>query len=134
MGAHGLCSYEAMLVSMGHAAAGLGTILVLLACTDEAIMVSMVQAASKDLDWVCGRSATRSHVHGLCYCQKPCGDPWSMFSLTVKIKEATFAEILMTVDAQLRGRDMEDFCDNTYPHSSPPQKWQPGQGATKESS
>ena len=77
-------------------------------------MMSMVQAAFKGLDWVRGPTATGSQGHGLCYHQKPCGDPWSMFSLTVKIKEATFAEILMAEDAQLRGRDMESFCDNPY--------------------
>lgn len=76
--------------------------------------MSMVQAAFKGLDWVRGPTATGSQGHGLCYHQKPCGDPWSMFSLTVKIKEATFAEILMAEDAQLRGRDMESFCDNPY--------------------
>lgn len=42
MDARDLCSCEALLVSMGHAATGLGTILVLEACSDEAMMMSMV--------------------------------------------------------------------------------------------
>lgn len=129
MDVHGLCSCKAMLVSMGHADdTGLGTILVLVASTDETMMMSMIHAASKGLDWFCGPTATGSHVHGLCCCQKPCGDPWSMFSLPVKIKEATFAEILMIEDAQLRGRDMENFWVNPSPHSPPhPKRRQPGQ-------
>lgn len=36
--------------------------------------------------------------------------------LTVKIKEATFAVILMTSDTQLRKRDREGFCDNPFHH------------------
>lgn len=33
----------------------------------------------------------------------------------MKSKEHTFAMILMTPDAQLRGRGMEGLSDNTYP-------------------
>lgn len=40
-----------------------------------------------------------------------------MFPLTVKSKEATFAVSSMTPNAQLRGREIKGFWDNTYPHS-----------------
>lgn len=43
-----------------------------------------------------------------------------MLPLIVKSKEATFALILMMADAQLRGRDMEDFCDSPYPYPKSP--------------
>jgi hypothetical protein len=42
-----------------------------------------------------------------------CGGPWSIRLLTVKNKEAIFGVILMTEDTQLRGREMEGFCDNS---------------------
>lgn len=45
-----------------------------------------------------------------------------MFPMTVKSKEATSAVISMTVDTQLRGRDVEGFCDNLYPHHKHPQR------------
>ena len=43
---------------------------------------------------------------------RSCGSPWSLFLLTVKVKEATFAVILMTADSQLIMRDVEIFCDS----------------------
>lgn len=39
--------------------------------------------------------------------------------LTVKGKEATFAVVSMTVDSQLRIKDIESFCDNLYPDPAP---------------
>lgn len=41
-----------------------------------------------------------------------------MFWKTVKSKEAMFAVVLMTRDAQLRN-DIEGFCDNPCPHPTP---------------
>lgn len=40
-----------------------------------------------------------------------------MLPLMVKVKKATFAMILMTVNSQLRNRDLDGFCDYTYSHS-----------------
>lgn len=54
---------------------------------------------------VCCHQEARDH-------EEAC-DPMTL--LTVK-QEATFAMIWMTADSQLRNRDMEDFCDNPYPH------------------
>lgn len=43
-----------------------------------------------------------------------------MLLLSVKSKEAPFAVVRMTADAELRGKDMESVCDNLYqPHHSP---------------
>lgn len=39
------------------------------------------------------------------------GAPMMVLPLTVKSKEATFAVVSMTADAQLRGRDVEGLCD-----------------------
>lgn len=36
--------------------------------------------------------------------------------MTVKIKEDNSIVIAMISDSQLRGRGIEDFCDNSYPH------------------
>jgi hypothetical protein len=52
---------------------------------------------------------------------RSCGSPWSLFLLTVKVKEATFAVILMTADSQLREENREGFCDNFYHLSPAPQ-------------
>jgi len=38
-----------------------------------------------------------------------------MFLLTMKSKETTFAATSMAVGAELRGKDMEGFCDSPYP-------------------
>ena len=85
-------------------------------------------------------------IQGL-YCPwKPCGNLQSLLSavlavakihmeildtcscwLTLKGKEATFAVLSMTADAQLSEEDMEGFCDNPYPHPHPKQE------ATEES-
>ena len=43
--------------------------------------------------------------------------PMMVLTLTVKSKEAAFAMVSMTADAQLRGRDMEGLCDKS---GSPP--------------
>lgn len=69
-------------------------------------------ADTKGLGWVCGPIAAGSHVGGLRRHQKPSGGLCSMFLMSVKSKEADFAVIWTTADAQLRGRDMERFCDN----------------------
>ena len=42
-----------------------------------------------------------------------------MLPLTIKSEEDTFAEISMPADAQLRGKDMEGFCENPYPYPPP---------------
>lgn len=39
--------------------------------------------------------------------------------MAVKDKEATFVQVLMTIDSQLRKRHTEGFCDNPYPHPPP---------------
>lgn len=54
----------------------------------------------------------RVDVHGLSCHQKPRGSPRSMLLLTVKVKEATSAIVLLTTDSQLRKRVIEGFCDN----------------------
>lgn len=36
-------------------------------------------------------------------------------------KGGYFCSDMMTVDTQLRGRGMEGFCDNLYPHNPPKQ-------------
>lgn len=84
MDVYSLCSCE-LWWPMGHPAVRLATALVLVACTDEAMMMSMDLAASKGLGWVCDPTATGSHLHGLCCHQKSCGDAWSVLSLTVKL-------------------------------------------------
>jgi hypothetical protein len=38
-----------------------------------------------------------------------------MYLLAVKDKETTFALVSMSADSQLRKRDIEGFCDNSYP-------------------
>lgn len=73
----------------------------------EVMLMSEIWAASDGLVWVQG------HVHDLCGLQKACGGAWSMHSLTVNSK-VTFVVILMTADAQLRGRDTKGFCDNSH--------------------
>jgi hypothetical protein len=78
---------------------------------------------------VCAATWSHVNVHGLCCSQKPCGHPWSLLSLTVKGKHASFAMVAMIADSQLRMRDTEGFGD--YPH--PPKK-QPRQEATEENS
>jgi hypothetical protein len=55
----------------------------------EAMLICWGYAASKGLIWVYGSTAAGDSVPG-----------------TVKIKEATFAVLSVTKDAQLRGRDM----------------------------
>ena len=47
--------------------------------------------------------------------------PMMVLTLTVKSKEAAFAMVSMTADAQLRKRDIEDFCGKPYlyPYTSP---------------
>lgn len=55
---------------------------------------TVVGATSEDLVW----------VHGPTICTPT----------DVKSKEATFAVISMIADAQLRRRDVEDFCNNPY--------------------
>jgi hypothetical protein len=41
--------------------------------------------------------------------------------------------IIMTIDSQLRKRDMERFCDNPYSHTnSPPKNLQSKQEATEK--
>lgn len=57
-----------------------------------------------------------------------------MFPLTVKSKEATFAVISMTADAQLKGRDMEGFRDNHYLPPTHPKRQQPRQETTQGNS
>ena len=42
-----------------------------------------------------------------------------MLLLAVKSKKATFDVIAITAATQLRGRDMEGFCDSTYPTTTP---------------
>lgn len=43
------------------------------------------------------------------------------FQLTVDSKEAPLAVMSVTVDAQLRKRNMKGFCANPHPHPTPPQ-------------
>lgn len=76
----------------------------------ETMVISMVQSTSWSLVWVCVPTAARSHVHGLSCFWKPSGGSWSMLLLTVKSKEATF-QGYQCLQAQLRGRDIESFCD-----------------------
>lgn len=59
-------------------------------------------------------------VFGLYCLQKPHVSSLSMLPLTLKGKEAAFAMDLMAVDSQLRKRDIEDFCYNSYPHNNSP--------------
>lgn len=46
----------------------------------------------------------------------------SVLPQAVKSKEVTFAVVWTTADAQVEGRDMEDFSDNLYSQPPPPQK------------
>jgi hypothetical protein len=39
-----------------------------------------------------------------------------MFLLTVKDKAFTYEVVLVTVDSQLRKKDIEGFCDNPFHH------------------
>lgn len=84
----------------------------------RAMLVSVIQAASKGLVKVPGpiatralfvvRAVNRNHVE----VQDPCS-PW-----TVKSKEATLAAISMATEAQLRKRDMVGFWINPTPNLS----------------
>lgn len=76
----------------------------------EAILMCVVWAVSKGHVLVCGPTAGRDHVLGLCCGQKPSGGPWSVHLLTVKSKVGAVAMVLVTADTQLR-RYMEGFCE-----------------------
>lgn len=65
----------------------------------------------------CTDTGDYAEVCGACCCPKPFLNSYSL-PLTVKVKEVTFAVIGMTTDSQLRKRDIQDFCDNPYPHLS----------------
>jgi hypothetical protein len=92
-------------VSVGHAAPRVYTDV-------SAMRMSVVQAASEGHAWVCGPTAARSHILGLCGHQKPRGSQASELLLTLKGKEATLAVTSMLSDAHLGKRDMDGFCDN----------------------
>lgn len=51
-------------------------------------------------------------VHALCCHQKSPGSPWSVLLLPVKSKGAASAEPWVTVNTQLRKRNMEGLSDN----------------------
>lgn len=78
----------------------------------KAMLLHEVWAVSEDLAYVHSLTTAGDYVCDLCCHQKPYGGPWFMWSLTVKSTEATFAMILMSVDAWLRGTDMEGLCNN----------------------
>jgi hypothetical protein len=77
-----------------------------------------VLAAAKACTWVYGPTATGDCVHDVWHSPELCREPWSVLQLTVKNKEATFAVMSMTANAQWRGWGMEGFCDNLYPLTS----------------
>lgn len=72
-----------------------------------------------DCAGVCGTMGDHVDVGGPCCCQKSCGSPCSVHLPTVKGKEATFAETVMTTDSRLRKRDTEGFCGHPHPHPTP---------------
>lgn len=72
-------------------------------------------ATTEGLAWVCGpTTAAGSHAHGLCWCQKFCGDLWFRFQLTVKSKETTFAVTSMIADIWLRKGDVITLCHKNF--------------------
>lgn len=70
-------------------------------------------AASEGFISIHSPTVAGSSLCGLCCHQKACGWPSWMLQ-TVKSNGTTFVWYGMSADAQLRGRDMESFCDNPY--------------------
>lgn len=77
----------------------------------EAILVSVVQVTSEGFVWFRGHITVRSCVCYLNCPQEPSRGLWSMLLMTVKSKEAPLAVVSVIVDARLRERSMEGFCD-----------------------
>lgn len=96
-----------------------GTILMLLTCPASLGYVD-VRDPGNFWGFVHEPTAARDHVPGLCCYQETCGGSWSKLLMIVNSRQATFAVIWMTADAQVRGRDMEGFCDSPYSHPNLP--------------
>lgn len=83
---------ESMLMSMGlcfysgpHQCGGL--------CCNLEPWRCLVHAASVDLIWGLGPTATRSPFRSLCWCQKPCWSSWSMLQRILKRKQISLAVV-----------------------------------------
>lgn len=98
---------ETMLMSMGlcfysgpHQCGGL--------CCKLEPWRCLVHAASVDLIWSLGPTATRSPFKSLCWFQKPCWTSWSMLQRILKGKQISLALALLTnrqkVDKDGQGR------------------------------
>lgn len=61
--------------------------------------------------WIHSSAAAGSLVHGLCFPQKPRRSPRSMFLMTVRSKETTFAEI-SAYRQTVGDRDVDSICDS----------------------
>lgn len=75
-----------------------------------ACAVSWSYVHVQDLGWFWWPCLGPRPVHDLCGLQKTCGGAWSMHPLIVK-NRVTY---VVTADAQLRGRDLKGFCDNSH--------------------
>lgn len=109
--------HKLMLMSMGHGAAG--DHVCLLHCQSEAIVMSVVWAASEGLVWIQGLIAAWGWIRGMCCHPSQCGDPQSTFPLTIKSRETTWLKWLKTHSWEKRNTG--DFRNNPYlqPQSHP---------------
>lgn len=93
-----------------------GSVLMWPVLTMDSFWTSMVYVAVWSYVDVGGPIAAGGYVHGLCCYQKPWGS--SMIQAPDDCKEQGIWQ-WHYVSPQLRRRDMEDFCNNLYPHPKP---------------
>lgn len=85
----------------------------------EAVSMFIGSAAEENPSWICDLLLKLVSMFMVSAFGRDCViHDW--YVMTVKVKEANSIVISMISDSQMRGRGIEDFRDNSYPHLNSP--------------